>query len=84
MNAPATCHSVAWARPTLARLAIVELALEDFSERHVEEAVETPDGIELPHVDVAVGYAQAGSTWKYTTSPSYKRVAVLGRAQSPG
>jgi hypothetical protein len=38
-------------------LAIRELTLEDFSERCIIEAIEAPDRIELPHIDVAIGHA---------------------------
>src|SRR3954465_13832991 len=41
----------------LPRLAALELAGEDFAERHVEEAVEAPDRIELLHIDIAAGHA---------------------------
>jgi hypothetical protein len=60
----------------LSRLAVLESAIENVAKCDILEAAEASDWSELPHVDVAVGYAQAGSTWKYTTSPSYKRVAV--------
>src|SRR5215470_13972010 len=41
----------------LPRLAVVEFTLKDFPKRRVREAIETSDGVELPHVDVAVGHA---------------------------
>jgi hypothetical protein len=41
----------------LSGLAITELTLEDFSKRRVKEAIEAPDGIEHPHIDVAIRHA---------------------------
>src|SRR5215471_20332510 len=50
-----------WEQPRLPaplpRLAVVEFTLKDFPKRRVREAIETSDGVELPHVDVAVGHA---------------------------
>src|SRR6476619_7198651 len=46
-------RSAAW----LPRLTVLELAMEDFAKRHVLEAVEASDRIELLHVDIAIGHA---------------------------
>src|SRR5215467_8683177 len=59
----------------LARLSIVELAFEDFSERRVREAIQTPDWIELPHIDVAVGHASRIDVEKHHL-PDDERVPV--------
>src|ERR1700683_3168116 len=42
---------------SLARLAVVKFALENFADRRIEKAVEAADRIELAHVDIFAGHA---------------------------